>query len=104
MSAEHCRDEERYADILDRSAGSLQTPRLLFRSGIGPKDMITLVQGNTDAAPNLPDEADWIDLPVGENVSDNPSVNVSCQIHLSFAFSPTDFYSACLHSSRCRLL
>ena len=79
MSAEHCRIE-RYADILDRSAGSLQTPRLLFRSGIGPKDMITLVQGNTDAAPNLPDEADWIDLPVGENVSDNPSVNVSCPL------------------------
>ncbi|KAJ3567244.1 hypothetical protein NP233_g6490 [Leucocoprinus birnbaumii] len=58
------------------SAGSFGTPRILFRSGIGPSDMLSLVQANADAAPNLPPSSQWINLPVGENVSDNPSVNL----------------------------
>lgn len=59
------------------AAGSLQTPRLLFQSGIGPTDQINLVKGNTDAASRLPPQSDWINLPVGYNAQDNPSINVS---------------------------
>ncbi|PBK88877.1 cellobiose dehydrogenase flavo protein-like protein [Armillaria gallica] len=58
------------------SAGSMGTARILFRSGIGPADMIALVQGDATASANLPTEADWINLPVGYNVSDNPSINL----------------------------
>ncbi|KAF9008074.1 hypothetical protein BDQ17DRAFT_1455887 [Cyathus striatus] len=57
------------------SGGSFGTPRILFRSGIGPEDMINIVKSDAIAAPNLPPQADWIDLPVGKNVSDNPSIN-----------------------------
>ncbi|TFK37026.1 cellobiose dehydrogenase [Crucibulum laeve] len=58
------------------SAGSYGTPRILFRSGIGPSDMLNLVASNPDASPNLPPQAQWINLPVGYNVSDNPSINL----------------------------
>ena len=55
------------------SAGSFGTPRILFQSGIGPSDMISLVQQNAVASTFLPPSSDFIDLPVGENVQDNPS-------------------------------
>lgn len=58
------------------SAGSFGSARLLFKSGIGSKDMLDIVKGHATAGPNLPAENDWIDLPVGENVSDNPSINL----------------------------
>ncbi|KAG8904357.1 substrate-specific activator of APC-dependent proteolysis, partial [Tulasnella sp. 408] len=58
------------------SAGAFGTARILFQSGIGPTDMINLVQGNTDYSPNLPPSSQWINLPVGNNVSDNPSINL----------------------------
>ncbi|KAK0199912.1 hypothetical protein DFS33DRAFT_1399540 [Desarmillaria ectypa] len=58
------------------SAGSMGSSRILFRSGIGPSDMIELVQGNVIASANLPTKDDWINLPVGYNVSDNPSINL----------------------------
>lgn len=51
------------------SAGSFGTPRILFRSGIGPTDMITLAKNNVDAGPNVPPEDQWINLPVGMNAS-----------------------------------
>lgn len=51
------------------SGGSLHTPRILYRSGIGPTDMITLVQADATAGPLLPPKASWINLPVGDNVS-----------------------------------
>ena len=58
------------------SAGVFGTARILFQSGIGPSDMISLVQQNSDAAPFLPPTSDFIDLPVGYNISDNPSINL----------------------------
>ena len=39
--------------------------------------MIAAVQSNPTAGPNLPPQEQWIDLPVGQGVSDNPSINVS---------------------------
>ncbi|KAF8066812.1 cellobiose dehydrogenase [Lyophyllum atratum] len=58
------------------SAGSFGSPRILFRSGIGPTDMINIVKNDAVASPNLPPQAEWINLPVGYNVSDNPSINL----------------------------
>jgi cellobiose dehydrogenase (acceptor) len=51
--------------------------RILYQSGIGPSDMLSLVQSDPTQGPQLPSESDWINLPVGDNVSDNPSINVS---------------------------
>ncbi|KAA1477787.1 hypothetical protein DENSPDRAFT_867739 [Dentipellis sp. KUC8613] len=58
------------------AGGSFGTARILFQSGIGPSDMLQVVQGNAQAAANLPPQSQWINLPVGENVSDNPSINL----------------------------
>lgn len=58
------------------SAGAFGTARILFQSGIGPSDMISLVAGNSQYAPNLPPSSAYINLPVGNNVSDNPSINL----------------------------
>lgn len=57
------------------SAGSFGSARILFQSGIGPSDMISLVQQNAAAAPFLPPASQFINLPVGYNVQDNPSIN-----------------------------
>ena len=58
------------------SAGSFGSPRILFQSGIGPTDMIKLVQQNATTSGNLPPESDWINLPVGYNAADHPGVPV----------------------------
>lgn len=58
------------------AGGSFGTPRILFQSGIGPTDQIQLVQQNAAAAPFLPPQSAWINLPVGYNVQDNPSINL----------------------------
>jgi cellobiose dehydrogenase (acceptor) len=58
------------------SAGSFGSSRILFMSGIGPTDMINIVQQNSAAAANLPPMAQWINLPVGQNISDNPSIKL----------------------------
>ncbi|KAJ7768340.1 cellobiose dehydrogenase [Mycena metata] len=58
------------------AGGSYGSARILFRSGIGPTDMINLVKADPIAGPLLPPQAQWINLPVGYNVSDNPSINL----------------------------
>ncbi|KAF8584272.1 hypothetical protein K439DRAFT_1150670 [Ramaria rubella] len=61
------------------SAGSFGNPRILFSSGIGPTDMLEVVQSSPGAA-DLPPQSDWIILPqVGYNVADNPSINLILQ-------------------------
>jgi len=67
------------------SAGSFGTPRILFRSGIGPTDMLQVVNISSAGA-TLPPQNQWINLPVGSNVSDNPSIN------LVFTHSSIDAY------------
>jgi cellobiose dehydrogenase (acceptor) len=58
------------------SAGVFGTSRILFQSGIGPTDMINIVKGNTEFGARLPASSQWINLPVGNNVQDNPSINL----------------------------
>jgi cellobiose dehydrogenase (acceptor) len=58
------------------SAGSFGSPKLLFQSGIGPTDQIKTVQKNAAAAALLPPQSQWINVPSGYNVSDNPSINL----------------------------
>lgn len=58
------------------SAGAFGTARILFRSGIGPADMIKLVQANSAAAARLPPASRFITLPVGQNISDHTGINV----------------------------
>lgn len=53
------------------ASGSMSSPRILYNSGIGPSDQLTTVQSGS-ACVTLPDEADWINLPVGQNLKDHP--------------------------------
>jgi cellobiose dehydrogenase (acceptor) len=53
------------------AAGALSTPRILFNSGIGPAKQLQTVATGTSGV-TLPAEADWIDLPVGEEIKDHP--------------------------------
>lgn len=55
------------------AAGALSTPRILWNSGIGYSDALKIVQsGSTGVV--LPDEADWISLPVGHNLLDHAQI------------------------------
>ncbi|KAK8115486.1 hypothetical protein PG984_011988 [Apiospora sp. TS-2023a] len=55
------------------SAGAMSTPRLLFNSGIGPTEQIRVVQQSKPITNvTLPDESQWINLPVGKNIQDHP--------------------------------
>lgn len=61
------------------SAGSFGTARLLFTSGIGPADQIQTAQKNPTVGSLVPAQSQWINLPVGYNVQDNPSINLIFQ-------------------------
>ena len=51
------------------SAGTFGTPKLLFRSGIGPVDQLQVVQA--EEADVMIKQSDWINLPVGYNLNDH---------------------------------
>lgn len=53
------------------AGGAMASPRLLYNSGIGPTDQITTVQNGCNGV-TLPDESEWINLPVGQNLRDHP--------------------------------
>ncbi|KAF8710274.1 cellobiose dehydrogenase, partial [Rhizoctonia solani] len=58
------------------SAGSFGSARLLFQSGIGPADSLANVEATPESAPYLPPRSTYLDLPVGYNLQDNPSVSL----------------------------
>ncbi|CAE6505183.1 unnamed protein product [Rhizoctonia solani] len=58
------------------SAGPFGTAKILFGSGIGPSDQIGFIAGNAVLSQYLPPSSQYINLPVGMNVKDNPSVNL----------------------------
>lgn len=65
------------------AAGAFGTPKVLFRSGIGPRDQLETVR-NTEGSKMI-GEDQWIDLPVGHNLMDN--INVSTLIRSQHSIS-----------------
>lgn len=70
------------------AAGALSTPRILWNSGIGYSDALTIVQGGSTGVV-LPDEADWISLPVGHNLQDHAQIPL--QFKPATNFTAVDF-------------
>ncbi|KAF2147058.1 uncharacterized protein K452DRAFT_214995, partial [Aplosporella prunicola CBS 121167] len=58
------------------AGGALSTPRILFNSGIGPADQIKTVKSGSSGV-TVPEQADWIELPVGKGLKDHPIFTVS---------------------------
>ncbi|KAI9371138.1 hypothetical protein BJX61DRAFT_548470 [Aspergillus egyptiacus] len=58
------------------SAGAFGTPKILFRSGIGPQDQLAVVRESALDGETMISESQWIDLPVGENLMDHPATDV----------------------------
>jgi len=78
------------------SAGAFGTPKLLFRSGIGPQDQLEIVK---EAEGNLMiDESQWINLPVGYNLADNINVRRASLCH------PSQFQTSTLQNSKTQKL
>ncbi|KAL3467686.1 hypothetical protein BJX64DRAFT_273740 [Aspergillus heterothallicus] len=73
------------------SAGAFGTPKILFRSGIGPEDQLNVVKNSALDGESMINETDWINLPVGENLMDHPNTEVVVQ-HPDIVFY--DFYGA----------
>ncbi|CAG8975376.1 hypothetical protein HYALB_00009517 [Hymenoscyphus albidus] len=61
------------------AAGTMSTPRILINSGIGPKAQIDIVSASCTGI-KLPAEADYINLPVGENLRDHPVFTLTFNI------------------------
>ncbi|KAG9199242.1 hypothetical protein G6514_008685 [Epicoccum nigrum] len=73
------------------SAGTFGSSKLLFRSGIGPKDQLTTVKNSARDGATLIPEAQWINLPVGQNLNDHVNTDLVVQ-HQNVSFY--DFYQA----------
>lgn len=69
------------------AAGAMSTPRILFNSGIGPVEQIQTVASGTSEV-TLPDQADWIDLPVGAEIKDHPIFTIKFNTSASMVSTP----------------
>lgn len=70
------------------AAGALSTPRILWNSGIGLSDALEIVQSGSSGV-TLPDESDWISLPVGHNLMDHAQIPL--QFTTKTNFTAVDF-------------
>ncbi|KAH4104499.1 hypothetical protein HBI56_156500 [Parastagonospora nodorum] len=73
------------------SAGAFGSSKLLFRSGIGPKDQLSVVKNSALDGSTMIKEADWINLPVGQNLDDHTNTDLVIR-HPNV--SSYDFYAA----------
>ncbi|KAI1759566.1 putative cellobiose dehydrogenase [Hypoxylon sp. FL1150] len=73
------------------SAGSFGSAKILFRSGIGPKDQLNVVKNSTSDAETMISEDSWIELPVGYNLIDHVGTDIEVA-HPDVVFY--DFYAA----------
>ncbi|CAE7142076.1 unnamed protein product, partial [Rhizoctonia solani] len=58
------------------SAGAFGSARLLFQSGIGPADALANVEATPESVQYLPPKSAYLNLPVGYNIQDNPSISL----------------------------
>ncbi|KAL7268091.1 hypothetical protein RUND412_009299 [Rhizina undulata] len=58
------------------SAGAFGTPKILFRSGIGPSDQLDIVAASIADGESMISSDEWISLPVGYNVMDHTNTDV----------------------------
>lgn len=56
------------------SSGAFGTPKILFRSGIGPQDQLEIVSKAEGG--KMISSADWITLPVGHNLDDHTNTDI----------------------------
>lgn len=56
------------------AAGAFGSPKILFRSGVGPQDQLEIVK--KAEGDKMVDEADWINLPVGKNLDDHANTEI----------------------------
>jgi len=73
------------------SAGTFGTSKLLFRSGIGPKEQLNVVKNSVQDGSTFINETQWINLPVGQNLNDHVNTDLVVQ-HNNVSFY--DFYQA----------
>ncbi|KAF2235834.1 hypothetical protein EV356DRAFT_98225 [Viridothelium virens] len=72
------------------SAGTYGSPKILFRSGIGPADQLAIVNASSDG-PKMINSKQWINLPVGENLGDHTDTDIQIT-HPNVTFY--DYYAA----------
>ncbi|KAK1987559.1 GMC oxidoreductase [Colletotrichum cereale] len=71
------------------SAGAMSTPRVLWNSGIGRSDALAIVKSSAaTTGVTLPDEADWIDLPVGHHLQDHAQILLQFNSKTNFTAYP----------------
>ncbi|QRV99262.1 GMC oxidoreductase [Ceratobasidium sp. AG-Ba] len=58
------------------SAGAFGTAKILFQSGIGPSDMLSITASNSATSKYMPPSSQYINLPVGLNAKDSPSTTL----------------------------
>ena len=56
------------------SAGAFGSPKILFRSGIGPADQLAIVKNSSPDSDTMIGSDSWINLPVGYNLVDHVNV------------------------------
>ncbi|KAJ0159291.1 Cellobiose dehydrogenase [Colletotrichum tanaceti] len=67
------------------AAGAMSSPRILWNSGIGRSDALDIVKsGAASTGVTLPDQADWIDLPVGHHLQDHAQVMLQFNSRTNF--------------------
>ncbi|KNG51801.1 carbohydrate-binding module family 1 protein [Stemphylium lycopersici] len=73
------------------SGGAFGSSKVLFRSGIGPKDQLNVVKSSARDGATMIGESDWINLPVGKNLNDHVNTDLVIK-HPNISFY--DFYQA----------